>query len=1077
MATTTLPPDSSDIKKMGFLVKLKTNKKKLFVLRDKSGLGPARLEYYDSEKKLRSGQLKRTIVLSTCFNINKKAQPGADGSGRSASGGAGRHAIVLFTKDDCFTVGCESEAEQTEWLTCLTELRNANLDESTLRAPLFEHIWSVSVKAKELGSDKKLIIPGQYRLCLTNNNLSLIRINEDLGTIVPIDYIKRVGHSQHFVFLELGRSAVTGPGNLWLQVEDAVIAQNIHSAVLSCMNLIQQQPQTSIFRGRSHTSAVTGKEREKQRRSRGLADSGTGITTGRPRRALTIHGGQSSLSALAQARQNIESKQQTSQRRSTERRSMLDATFDQRDLRPTSPSGSVHLLSPEVPLEEEESDYLQHDPAVEDNTNPNAYMLRSSPTCIYNRLGSKLDATDGSGRISSNDPKLMGDTILTSHTASYTQSSTTAVTSSNSGTYLNMDSLRSAGVELPGVSQDKNRTSCVVGDSYMEMSHRNVTTSTGRTTTSSVTSGGTGSLRSSVQGLTGSSISQTVVIGQHSGPSQIGSHDLLDNKQSVVSGITSDKDSYMMMSAPTETRCIVTCGDKEPPPGSGDSQEPRGCEIVGTEQKEVDEYVSMSAPSNEGYLPMSIKRANDDVSHDSNSSVSSVISSADSSVNEQGSEVPFRSLSRLPEISGDAGYIEMSSPLQEICPRPRLDTVHSYLREDDSHMLAEFPIRAYSVGSKPTNQNYVDMTGGKGKVRERSLMIGPDRSNTEKSSSAPHLNDGSSPHSSLSSPQQNSPGGDSDDHVMKRPPIRPISIVQPPADTIDDRFMELDFNRRESSHDETLEPPRNRSSSGGSKDLRMKAFSFSGARDAFARLSLFRKGSGSSSGSSQASQKNSTLLNPSTAQPRTTSRNRTESFGLSNPPRPRAATEGHRSMLGGALDEWVSRRGSGTKMREDADGVGRSFNEHVPATNLGYMDMTVSSTSAQSSDGYMEMKAQPSSVYMDMKVGESVTTSCSEKGSASSSIALCKTEAKTLDARVDQQETSDYMECNPSDCDSNAHCKTAGKTSQVMTTKAKESAYMDMQPSAAIRRIGVWHNKKGPGSCQSTNCDVGINKE
>jgi len=49
---------------------------------------------------------------------------------------------------------------------------------------------------------------------------------------LQLDVIRRCGHSHEFFFLELGRSSMTGPGELWLQVEDTVIAQNMHEAIL-----------------------------------------------------------------------------------------------------------------------------------------------------------------------------------------------------------------------------------------------------------------------------------------------------------------------------------------------------------------------------------------------------------------------------------------------------------------------------------------------------------------------------------------------------------------------------------------------------------------------------------------------------------------------------------------------------------------------------------------------------------------------------------------------------------------------------------------------------------------------------
>jgi len=94
-------------------VSFQTSKKKLFVLRDESSSGPARLEYYDSAKKLASGgPPRRSVVLRNCFSINAKSDHP-------------RHpfAIVLYTNDDCFVIGCDSDAERQDWLKALHELR------------------------------------------------------------------------------------------------------------------------------------------------------------------------------------------------------------------------------------------------------------------------------------------------------------------------------------------------------------------------------------------------------------------------------------------------------------------------------------------------------------------------------------------------------------------------------------------------------------------------------------------------------------------------------------------------------------------------------------------------------------------------------------------------------------------------------------------------------------------------------------------------------------------------------------------------------------------------------------------
>ena len=88
-------------------------KKKYFVLRSTSSSGPARLEYYDSEKKFNLGQLpKRSIHLHTCFNINRK------------SDNRHKNSIALYTKEECFSVICEDEKEQENWLSLMLEYQN-----------------------------------------------------------------------------------------------------------------------------------------------------------------------------------------------------------------------------------------------------------------------------------------------------------------------------------------------------------------------------------------------------------------------------------------------------------------------------------------------------------------------------------------------------------------------------------------------------------------------------------------------------------------------------------------------------------------------------------------------------------------------------------------------------------------------------------------------------------------------------------------------------------------------------------------------------------------------------------------
>ncbi|XP_041472981.1 insulin receptor substrate 1-like isoform X3 [Lytechinus variegatus] len=229
-----------DIEKSGYLRKLKTMRKKFFVLRSESNTGPSRLEYYDNEKKFRlGGEPKRTVPLSACFNINKK------------SDAKHKHAIALYTRDDCFSLVADDEESQQEWLRALLEQQRAGGDGKLI--PAFEHVWQVTVKPKGLGSSRQL--SGIYRLCLTTSTISLVKMNsENQGLEFSLSAIRRCGHSDCFFFMEVGRQSVTGPGELWMQVEDTVIAQSIHEASLEAMRSVRQQEE---MRPRSHSSTMS----------------------------------------------------------------------------------------------------------------------------------------------------------------------------------------------------------------------------------------------------------------------------------------------------------------------------------------------------------------------------------------------------------------------------------------------------------------------------------------------------------------------------------------------------------------------------------------------------------------------------------------------------------------------------------------------------------------------------------------------------------------------------------------------------------------------------------------------------
>ncbi len=83
------------------------------MLRTASERGPARLEYYESEKKFRGKAPvpKKALALETCFNINKRADS------------KNKHMIVLYTRAESFVVAAENETDQAEWYQAMVELQ------------------------------------------------------------------------------------------------------------------------------------------------------------------------------------------------------------------------------------------------------------------------------------------------------------------------------------------------------------------------------------------------------------------------------------------------------------------------------------------------------------------------------------------------------------------------------------------------------------------------------------------------------------------------------------------------------------------------------------------------------------------------------------------------------------------------------------------------------------------------------------------------------------------------------------------------------------------------------------------
>ncbi|XP_056451630.1 insulin receptor substrate 1 [Gadus chalcogrammus] len=239
-----------DVQKSGYLRKHKSMHRRFFVLRAASEQGPARLEYYENEKKFRSKSPvpKKTLNLETCFNINKRADS------------KNKHMIVLYTRSESFAIAADTEEVQDEWYQAMLDLQcnfkapddwgSSGECSSPSPVPTFKEVWQVKVWPKGLGHARNLV--GIYRLCLTDKTVNFVKLNSEVASVVlQLMNVRRCGHSENFFFIEVGRSAVTGPGEFWMQVEDSVVAQHMHETLLEAMKALSEE-----FRQRSKSQSV-----------------------------------------------------------------------------------------------------------------------------------------------------------------------------------------------------------------------------------------------------------------------------------------------------------------------------------------------------------------------------------------------------------------------------------------------------------------------------------------------------------------------------------------------------------------------------------------------------------------------------------------------------------------------------------------------------------------------------------------------------------------------------------------------------------------------------------------------------
>uniref|UniRef100_A0ABM5EJP4 Insulin receptor substrate 1-like isoform X2 n=1 Tax=Pogona vitticeps TaxID=103695 RepID=A0ABM5EJP4_9SAUR len=273
----------SDIRLCGYLRKQKSHRRRYFVLRSASERGPARLEYYESEKKFRASggvggvgaapRPKRTFPLASALNINKRADARHP------------HLIVLYAHQGTFGLAAEDAEQQQVWYAALVELHCKGKEAASEGSPgpaapnpAFKEVWQVSLRPRGLGHSRNLA--GTYLLCLAEKTISFVKLNSAVVAVVlQLLNVRRCGHSENYFFMEVGRSAVTGPGELWMQVEDLVVAQNMHETILEAMRALSEDVR---LRSKSQSLASTPIAVPSHRQSLSPPPAGRGSFSWRP---------------------------------------------------------------------------------------------------------------------------------------------------------------------------------------------------------------------------------------------------------------------------------------------------------------------------------------------------------------------------------------------------------------------------------------------------------------------------------------------------------------------------------------------------------------------------------------------------------------------------------------------------------------------------------------------------------------------------------------------------------------------------------------------------------------------------
>ncbi|XP_023804776.1 insulin receptor substrate 1-like isoform X1 [Oryzias latipes] len=257
----------SDVVKQGYLGKLDRNRRRYFVLRAGSHTGPSRLEWYKSRERFTA--VEKSAGRSVLFGSNKQGVVylrcclGVSRIGNSRKG----HVVELYAKDHTVVLLAEDQQQNQDWYAAIKTLMEEEQrdeehgaeedDDGYCTLPpgsFFKEVWPVSVKPRGLGSSKPL--SGENRLCLTATSLVLVRLgagSELPSVTIPLLSVRRFGHLDGLFYLELGRSAPNGPGEIWMEAKQQALAQQIHESIRETVRALRALPGLSGSPASSHS--------------------------------------------------------------------------------------------------------------------------------------------------------------------------------------------------------------------------------------------------------------------------------------------------------------------------------------------------------------------------------------------------------------------------------------------------------------------------------------------------------------------------------------------------------------------------------------------------------------------------------------------------------------------------------------------------------------------------------------------------------------------------------------------------------------------------------------------------------